>query len=107
MNLSHTTFVICGLINQIIMCFADYIFSNEHINYIITYSFDFRNEELLSYYISFLRWVIGSIYHVIYSVYLTFVINCLCCSILLVSGRAISGKLNKNTISLLVKTEKV
>lgn len=50
-----------------------YIFSNEHMNYLITYSFDFRNEELLSYYISFLR--------------------------------AISGKLNKNTISLLVKTE--
>ncbi|XP_068641608.1 protein TRANSPARENT TESTA 9-like isoform X2 [Aristolochia californica] len=50
-----------------------YIFSNEHINYLITYSFDFRNEELLSYYISFLR--------------------------------SISGKLNKNTISLLVKTQ--
>ncbi|KAK6942034.1 CLEC16A/TT9, N-terminal [Dillenia turbinata] len=50
-----------------------YIFSNEHINYLITYTFDFRNEELLSYYISFLR--------------------------------AISGKLNKNTISLLVKTQ--
>ncbi|XP_031096090.1 protein TRANSPARENT TESTA 9 [Ipomoea triloba] len=50
-----------------------YIFCNEHINYLITYSFDFRNEELLSYYISFLR--------------------------------AISGKLNKNTISLLVKTQ--
>ncbi|PIA43692.1 hypothetical protein AQUCO_01800029v1 [Aquilegia coerulea] len=50
-----------------------YIFSNEHINYLITYSFDFRSEELLSYYISFLR--------------------------------AISGKLNKNTISLLVKTQ--
>ncbi|XP_059287332.1 protein TRANSPARENT TESTA 9 isoform X2 [Lycium ferocissimum] len=49
-----------------------YMFSNEHINHLITYSFDFRNEELLSYYISFLR--------------------------------AISGKLNKNTISLLVKT---
>ncbi|KAG1331952.1 Protein TRANSPARENT TESTA 9, partial [Cocos nucifera] len=49
-----------------------YIFSNEHINFLITYSFDFRNEELLSYYVSFLR--------------------------------AISGKLNKNTISLLVKT---
>ncbi|KAK1269880.1 hypothetical protein QJS04_geneDACA013941 [Acorus gramineus] len=48
-----------------------YIFSNEHINYLITYSFDFRNEELLSYYISFLR--------------------------------AVSGKLNKNTIPLLVK----
>ncbi|KAI3805553.1 hypothetical protein L1987_28043 [Smallanthus sonchifolius] len=51
-----------------------YLFSNEHINFLITYPFDFRNEELLSYYISFLR--------------------------------AISGKLNKNTISLLVKTEK-
>ncbi|XP_034699301.1 protein TRANSPARENT TESTA 9 isoform X4 [Vitis riparia] len=50
-----------------------YMFSNEHINYLITYTFDFRNEELLSYYISFLR--------------------------------AISGKLNKNTISLLVKTQ--
>lgn len=50
-----------------------YMFSNEHMNYLITYSFDFRNEELLSYYISFLR--------------------------------AISGKLNKNTISLLVKTQ--
>lgn len=33
------------------------MFSNEHINYLITYSFDFRNEELLSYYISFLRYV--------------------------------------------------
>ncbi|XP_027942316.1 protein TRANSPARENT TESTA 9 isoform X3 [Vigna unguiculata] len=49
-----------------------YMFSNEHMNYLITYSFDFRNEELLSYYISFLR--------------------------------AISGKLNNSTISLLVKT---
>ncbi|EPS69887.1 hypothetical protein M569_04875, partial [Genlisea aurea] len=51
-----------------------YIFSNEHANYLITYSFDFRNEELLSYYISFLR-------------------------------RAIGGKLNRDTISLLLKTE--
>ncbi|GLT28721.1 hypothetical protein SLA2020_036320 [Shorea laevis] len=50
-----------------------YMFSNEHVNYLITYTFDFRNEELLSYYISFLR--------------------------------AISGKLNKNTISLLVKSQ--
>ncbi|XP_058768527.1 protein TRANSPARENT TESTA 9-like isoform X4 [Vicia villosa] len=49
-----------------------YMLSNEHMNFLITYSFDFRNEELLSYYISFLR--------------------------------AIGGKLNKNTISLLVKT---
>ncbi|XP_050236865.1 protein TRANSPARENT TESTA 9-like isoform X1 [Mercurialis annua] len=50
-----------------------YMFSNEHINFLITYKFDFRHDELLSYYISFLR--------------------------------AISGKLNKNTISLLVKTQ--
>ncbi|KAI9112504.1 hypothetical protein K1719_016427 [Acacia pycnantha] len=49
-----------------------YMFSNEHMNYLITYSFDFRNEELLLYYASFLR--------------------------------AISGKLNENTIPLLVKT---
>lgn len=40
--------------------FADYMFSNEHVNYLITYSFDFRNEELLSYYISFLRFVFFS-----------------------------------------------
>ncbi|KAM0901833.1 hypothetical protein ACQ4PT_019699 [Festuca glaucescens] len=50
-----------------------YIFSNEHINFLITYPFDFQIDEMLSYYISFLR--------------------------------AISGKLNKNTISLLVATE--
>ncbi|KAL5060726.1 hypothetical protein RYX36_032330 [Vicia faba] len=31
-----------------------YMLSNEHMNFLITYSFDFRNEELLSYYISFL-----------------------------------------------------
>ncbi|KAG6769387.1 hypothetical protein POTOM_025018 [Populus tomentosa] len=52
-----------------------YMFSNEHINFLITYTFDFRNEELLSYYISFLR--------------------------------AISGKLDKNTIPLLVKAQNV
>jgi protein CLEC16A len=50
-----------------------YILSSEHINFFIMYPFDFRIDEMLSYYISFLR--------------------------------AISGKLNKDTISLLVKTE--
>ncbi|GFP84384.1 protein clec16a homolog [Phtheirospermum japonicum] len=35
-----------------------YMFSNEHVNYLITYQFDFRNEELLSYYISFLRFAL-------------------------------------------------
>ncbi|XP_024016405.1 uncharacterized protein LOC18025801 isoform X2 [Eutrema salsugineum] len=51
----------------------NYLFSNEYVNYLITYTFDFQHEELLSYYISFLR--------------------------------AVSGKLNKHTISLLLKTE--
>uniref|UniRef100_M4D6R4 FPL domain-containing protein n=1 Tax=Brassica campestris TaxID=3711 RepID=M4D6R4_BRACM len=50
-----------------------YLFSNEYVNYLITYTFDFQHEELLSYYISFLR--------------------------------AVSGKLNRHTISLLLKTE--
>jgi hypothetical protein len=36
---------------------ANYIFSNEHINFLIAYPFDFRIEEMLSYYISFLRFV--------------------------------------------------
>ncbi|KAG5378119.1 hypothetical protein IGI04_025961 [Brassica rapa subsp. trilocularis] len=51
----------------------NYLFSNEYVNYLITYTFDFQHEELLSYYISFLR--------------------------------AVSGKLNQHTISLLLKTE--
>lgn len=38
------------------------MFSNEHINYLITYTFNFRNEELLSYYISFLRFVVLIMY---------------------------------------------
>jgi hypothetical protein len=32
-----------------------YLFSNEHINQLITYPFDFQHEELLAYYIIFLR----------------------------------------------------
>lgn len=50
--------MLTGLILFFIVTFADYMFSNEHMNYLITYSFDFRNEELLSYYISFLRFVL-------------------------------------------------
>ncbi|KAG7029852.1 Protein CLEC16A-like protein [Cucurbita argyrosperma subsp. argyrosperma] len=36
-----------------------YLFSTEHINKLITYAFDFRNDELLSYYMSFLRFVLN------------------------------------------------
>lgn len=50
-----------------------YLFSNEYINYLMKYPFEFENEELVPYYISFLR--------------------------------TISGKLDRNTISLLVKTQ--
>lgn len=32
-----------------------YLFSNEYLNNLITYPFDFRNEELVAYFISFLR----------------------------------------------------
>lgn len=45
------------LLNFLLENFADYMFSNEHLNFLITYAFDFHNEELLSYYISFLRCV--------------------------------------------------
>ncbi|XP_057818486.1 protein TRANSPARENT TESTA 9 isoform X5 [Cryptomeria japonica] len=50
-----------------------YLFSNGHVNNLILYPFDFNSEELLNYYIYFLR--------------------------------TVSGKLDKNTISLLVKTQ--
>lgn len=81
LNISRTVTVSLQLLQTISILIQNlrrehaiyYMFSNEHVNYLITYSFDFRNEELLSYYISFLR--------------------------------AISGKLNKNTISLLLKTQ--
>lgn len=50
-----------------------YLFSNGHVNNLILYRFNFDSEELLNYYIYFLR--------------------------------TVSGKLDKNTISLLVKTQ--
>jgi len=40
-----------------------YLFSNEYINHLISYKFDFRNEELLAYYIIFLRyWTKGDLH---------------------------------------------
>ena len=32
-----------------------YLFSNNHINNLISYRFDFEDEEILAFYISFLR----------------------------------------------------
>ncbi|KAL2932970.1 Protein TRANSPARENT TESTA 9, partial [Bienertia sinuspersici] len=55
--LQTMSIMIQNLKNEHAICELHYLFSNEHINYLISYSFDFRNEELLSYYISFLRFV--------------------------------------------------
>lgn len=43
-------------INKLISsCFLDYLLSNNHINNIITHKFDFADEEIMAYYISFLK----------------------------------------------------
>lgn len=55
-----------GYLSTPLLCgfgFADYLFSNEYINHLISYKFDFRNEELLAYYIIFLRyWTKGDLH---------------------------------------------
>ena len=35
--------------------FLDFLLSNNHVNSIITHPFDFENEEIIAYYISFLK----------------------------------------------------
>lgn len=35
--------------------FLDFLLSNNHVNSIITHQFDFANEEIMAYYISFLK----------------------------------------------------
>lgn len=35
--------------------FTDFLLSNNHVNSIITHKFDFSNEEITAYYISFLK----------------------------------------------------
>ena len=37
------------------LCLTDYLLSNNHINSIIVLKFDFSDEEVLAYYISFLK----------------------------------------------------
>jgi hypothetical protein len=37
------------------LCDVDFLLSNNHINQLIRYKFDFSDEELLAYYISFLK----------------------------------------------------
>ncbi|EPB79592.1 hypothetical protein ANCCEY_01288 [Ancylostoma ceylanicum] len=37
------------------ICLTDFLLSNNHVNSIITHSFDFNNEEIMAYYISFMK----------------------------------------------------
>lgn len=39
----------------LIACSLDYLLSNNHVNSILTHPFDFKNEECLAYYVSFLK----------------------------------------------------
>ena len=44
-------------VQKISSCFAisDYLLSNNHVNSIIVHKFDFSDEEVMAYYISFLK----------------------------------------------------
>lgn len=39
----------------VIAFFSDYLLSNNHVNSIIVHKFDFSDEEVMAYYISFLK----------------------------------------------------
>lgn len=39
----------------IFLTFLDYLLSNNHVNSIIVHKFDFSDEEVMAYYISFLK----------------------------------------------------
>lgn len=38
-----------------VSCFSDYLLSNNYVNSIIVHKFDFSDEEIMAYYISFLK----------------------------------------------------
>ncbi len=38
-----------------LLSFSDYLLSNNHVNAIIVHKFDFSDEEVMAYYISFLK----------------------------------------------------
>lgn len=42
-------------INNFNILFTDYLLSNNHVNSIIVHKFDFSDEEVMAYYISFLK----------------------------------------------------
>lgn len=41
--------------NEVSLLFSDYLLSNNHVNSIIVHKFDFSDEEIMAYYISFLK----------------------------------------------------
>lgn len=42
-------------VSHYFICFSDYLLSNNHVNSIIVHKFDFSDEEVMAYYISFLK----------------------------------------------------
>lgn len=43
------------LLTYVISYFSDYLLSNNYVNSIIVHKFDFSDEEIMAYYISFLK----------------------------------------------------
>lgn len=43
------------LTQSLLLLFSDYLLSNNHVNSIIVHKFDFSDEEIMAYYISFLK----------------------------------------------------
>lgn len=44
-----------AILNSKLLYFSDYLLSNNHVNSIIVHKFDFSDEEVMAYYISFLK----------------------------------------------------
>lgn len=43
------------VVNHVLFYVSDYLLSNNHVNSIIVHKFDFSDEEVMAYYISFLK----------------------------------------------------
>ena len=47
--------ILCVIFSNTLLNFTDYLLSNNHVNCIIVHKFDFSDEEVMAYYISFLK----------------------------------------------------
>jgi protein CLEC16A len=45
----------CYVVTNVLCSISDYLLSNNHVNSIIVHKFDFSDEEVMAYYISFLK----------------------------------------------------